>query len=408
MISQDLIKFLKQKGQEHLLEYLSRLEPEKQENLIVQLADFDWSLLELLDHNEQVTQRGHFSPMKALEVNEIIAHHNEYEEIGLEAIRKGEIAAVLLAGGQGSRLGFEGPKGTFNIGKTKFVPIFQLLIENMKYVAQKAGAWIHFYIMTSELNHEETVAFFEKQNYFDYPQEYIHFFIQDMEATVDFQGKLFMSEMDRLAYSPNGNGGWFMTMVKRGLLPEIHKNGIKWINVFSVDNVLQKIADPVFIGATLAANVTCGAKALRKNDPYEKVGALCYEDGIPSIVEYYDLSDEMANAKDDEGRLLYGYGVILNYLFSVENLEKIINKKLPIHLAKKKISYMQPDGKYVTPTEENGYKFEYLVLDMIQHMDSCLPYEVVREQEFAPVKNPTGVDSVESAQKLLELAGIKL
>lgn len=172
--------------------------------------------------------------MKALEVDEIIAHHNEYEEIGLEAIRKGEIAAVLLAGGQGSRLGFEGPKGTFNIGKTKFVPIFQLLIENMKYVAQKAGAWIHFYIMTSELNHEETVAFFEKQNYFDYPQEYIHFFIQDMEATVDFQGKLFMSEMDRMAYSPNGNGGWFMTMVKRSLLPEIHKNGIKWINVFSV------------------------------------------------------------------------------------------------------------------------------------------------------------------------------
>lgn len=135
---------------------------------------------------------------------------------------------------------------------------------------------------------------------------------------------------------------------------------------------------------------------------------MCYENGVPSIVEYYDLSDEMANQKDENGDLLYGYGVILNYLFKVDNLERMQRNKLPVHLAKKKISYITVDGVKITPDEENGYKFEYLVLDMIQYMDSCLPYEVLREKEFAPIKNKVGIDSLESAQLLLENNQVEL
>lgn len=408
MISKEFVDLLIERGQEHLLEYFSQLGPEKQTYLEQQLEKFDWSLLELLKHKEKATQRGTFSPMKALEIEQIVSRSIEYDKIGLDAIKRGEVAAVLLAGGEGSRLGFEGPKGTYNIGKTKYMSIFGVLMEELKSVVRKADTWIHFYIMTSEINNEHTIMFFKTQNYFGYPKEYIHFFIQEMEPAVDFEGKLYMSALDKLAYSPSGNGGWFMTMVKRGLLSHIRENGIKWLNVFSVDNVLQKIADPIFIGATLTAGVTCGAKVLKKNNPYEKVGVLCYEDGIPSVVEYYDMSDEMANQKDEGGGLMYCYGVILNYLFSVSNLERILSKRLPVHLAKKKINYIKSDGKLIKAKEENGYKFEYLILDMIKYMDSCLPYEVVREREFAPVKNPAGVDSVESAQKLLEMNGVKL
>lgn len=406
MVSRE--EFLKEKGQGHLLAYFEQLSPEKQENLENQLKQLDWKELDITASTETVAKRGEFTPIPALEIAEIEAQKEEYERLGLEAIKRGEVAAVLLAGGQGSRLGFEGPKGTYNIGKTKEISIFSLLVENLKSVAKKADAWIHLYIMTSEINHEKTVEFFEEKNYFDYPKEFVHFFVQDMAPAVDFEGRLYMSAMDRLSYSPNGNGGWFMTMVKRGLLTHIHENGIKWLNVFSVDNVLQKIADPVFVGATLSKGVTCGSKVIRKTNPQEKVGVLCCEDGVPSIVEYYDMPEDMAKQTNADGRLTYCYGVTLNYLFSVDNLERILDRTLPVHLAKKKIDYMKPDGEWVKATEENGYKFEYLVLDMIRYMDSCLACEVVREKEFAPVKNLTGVDSVDTAREYLEMNGMQL
>lgn len=408
MVSREIKNLLQEKGQEHLEEYLEQLSDEKQLGLKKQLEELDWSLLKVSAQTETQAKRGVFTPIPALEIEEIEERKTAYEVRGLEAIKRGEIAAVLLAGGQGSRLGFEGPKGTYNIGLTREISIFSLLIKNLQRVAEKAGTWIHLYIMTSEINHEKTVEFFEEKNYFDYPQEYVHFFVQDMAPAVDFDGKLYMSSADRLSYSPNGNGGWFMTMVKRGLLAHIHDNGIKWLNVFSVDNVLQQIVDPVFVGATIEAGVTCGAKVIRKTNPEEKVGVLCCEDGVPSIVEYYDMPQEMAEQINEDGRLTYCYGVTLNYLFSVDNLERILDRTLPVHLAKKKIDYRKPDGEYVKASQENGYKFEYLVLDMIRYMDSCLACEVVREKEFAPVKNLTGVDSVDTARKYLEDNGVEL
>lgn len=398
----------KEYKQEHLLEYYNQLDDDKKGKLEEQLMDFDCSLLDLLVENPKISNRGEFSPISVLKIDSIQKDRVAYEERGLRAISSGEVAVVLLAGGQGSRLGYNGPKGSLNVGKTKEIFIFQILIDDLKKVANNAKNWIHLYIMTSEINNKETIAFLEQHKYFGYPSEYVHFFVQEMAPAVDFEGKLFMSDKDSLAYSPNGNGGWFSSLVRSGLLQHVKDHGIKWLNVISVDNVLQKVADPVFIGATYEANVTCGAKVIKKSNPYEKVGVLCYENGVPSIVEYYDLADEMANMKDQNGDLLYGYGVILNYLFRIDNLEKMYTKKLPIHLAKKKISYVTADGIQIEPKEENGYKFECLILDMIQYMDSCLPYEVIREKEFAPIKNKVGVDSLESAQALLEANNIQL
>ena len=190
-------------------------------------------------------------------------------------------------------------------------------------------------------------------------------------------------------------------------MKKVKELGVEWLNVFSVDNVLQKIADPIFVGAVLKHQCVSGSKVVAKADPYEKVGVLCLEDGKPSIVEYYEMTEEMIHLRDKQGKLLYNYGVILNYLFSVEALEKIVNENLPTHIVEKKIPYMDETGNVVKPEKPNGYKFETLVLDMIHRMDNCLSFEVEREKEFAPIKNATGVDSLESARVLMKKNGIE-
>jgi UDP-N-acetylglucosamine/UDP-N-acetylgalactosamine diphosphorylase len=275
-------------------------------------------------------------------------------------------------------------------------------------VVDLTGAWVPLYIMTSEKNNKDTTEFLKEKNYFGYNPEYIRFFIQDMAPSVDFDGKIYMESRSRISLSPNGNGGWFSSLVRAGLLDDIKEKGVEWINVFAVDNVLQRIADPSFIGAVIKSGLQSGSKVVSKAAPEEKVGVLCLEDGKPSIVEYYEMTDEMRTLLNDKGELAYKYGVILNYLFNVEKLEEICNQKLPVHIVDKKIPYMDENGNYIVPTSPNGHKFETLVLDMIHMQDSCLAYEVVREKEFAPVKNATGVDSVDSARELLKANGIEI
>ena len=197
-------------------------------------------------------------------------------------------------------------------------------------------------------------------------------------------------------------------MKNAGLVDFVRQQGIQWLNVFAVDNVLQRIADPCFVGATIERGCVVGAKVVKKNAPDEKVGVICLEDGRPSIVEYYELTEELMNARDEKGDPAYYFGVILNYLFSVDELVKILENHLPLHIVEKKIPCLDEEGNPVKPQEPNGYKYESLVLDMIHQMTSCLPFEVVREKEFAPIKNKTGIDSVESARELLKKNGVTL
>ncbi len=327
---------------------------------------------------------------------------------GLDAIRAGKVGAVLLAGGMGTRLGSDAPKGVYNIGLTKEVFIFQRLIENLLEVVRQADAWIHLFVMTSDKNHEATTAFFKEKNYFGYRPEYITFFMQEMAPATDYEGKVYLEAKNKISTSPNGNGGWFSSMMKWGVVDKIHEAGIEWLNVFAVDNVLQRIADPCFVGAVILTDSDVGAKVVRKNAPDEKIGVMCLEDGRPSIVEYYELTEELMNAKDENGDPAYSFGVILNYLFREKSLEEIAAKKLPLHIVEKKIPCLDENGELIKPEEPNGYKYEQLVLDMIHQLDSCLPYEVERNYEFAPIKNKTGIDSVESARELCKENGIEL
>ena len=399
---------LEKYGQMQVLKYYDELDGAQKEALLAQIEATDMSIQENCAHQEELGKRGVITPLDCMEIPEIEAGREEFERIGLDAIKAGKVAALLLAGGMGTRLGSDDPKGMYNVGKTRQLYIFECLINNLKEVTDKAGAFVHIYIMTSEKNNDATVRFLKEKNYFGYPENYIHFFMQDMAAATDYNGKIYLEEKGRMATSPNGNGGWFISLVNAGLLDNVHTNGIEWFNVFAVDNVLQRIADPVFVGATISKNCTVGSKVVRKAAPDEKVGVICLEDGKPSIVEYYDLTEELMNAKNEKGDPAYNFGVILNYLFSTAQLEKILNGALPLHIVEKKIPCLDENGNLVKPESPNGYKYENLVLDMIHQCDSCLPFEVVREKEFAPIKNKTGVDSVESAQALLEKNGVIL
>ncbi len=403
---QEVEEKLKKYDQEHVLRYCDELSGEEQQALFDQIMETD---LDVLAHyKEKGSPRGEFSPIRTMQMPEIEKRKDEFHDIGAKAIREGKVAALLLAGGMGTRLGSDNPKGMFNIGLTKDVFIFQRIIENIQDVVKDVGATPRLFIMTSDKNHEATVSFLKEKNYFGYPEDKINFFKQDMAPACDYNGKLYIEEKGKLATSPNGNAGWYASMIKAGLDKIVSDEGIEWINVFAVDNVLQRICDPCFVGASIDAGVEVGAKVVRKAAPDEKVGVMCLEDGRPSIVEYYELSQEMMDAKDENGDPAYNFGVILNYLFSVPALNRIAKSSMVLHVVEKKIPYLNEEGALVKPTEPNGYKFEQLVLDMIHMLDSCLPYEVERSYEFAPIKNPTGVDSVESARELCKKNGIEL
>lgn len=396
-------------NQEHLLKYYDELDAQGQEKLLKQIENLNWSLLNLLeDRKSTEDSRGYLEPLGALEVDEIEANKAHFEEVGIDALKAGKVGAILLAGGQGTRLGFDKPKGTFCVGVNKELYIFECLINNLMDVVRKAEAWVPLYIMTSDKNNDDTIAFFKEHDYFGYNPDFVHFFKQEMAPSVGYDGKIYMESKDSISLSPNGNGGWFLSLQKAGFVEQMKEQGVEWLTVFAVDNVLQRINNPEFLGAVIDSKAQCGAKVVRKAAPDERIGVLCLEDGKPSIVEYYEMTYDMVHLKDERGNLLYNFGVILNYMFRIDALEEISKNVMPYHIVEKKIPHLDVDGNLVKPEKPNGYKFEVLVLDMIHLMDSCCSYEVVREKEFAPIKNLHGVDSVDTARELLRKNGVEL
>lgn len=392
-------------NQSHLLKHIKELPESEQSGLINQLETLDFSVLHETGAEEK---RGHMEPLYAATLADIEKNRETYRKTGIEAIRNGKVGAVLLAGGQGSRLGFNKPKGMFNIGVNRELYIFECLINNLLDVVRETGTWIPLFIMTSTDNDRDTREFLEEHNYFGYSSDNVMFFVQEQLPTVDTNGKLMLADRGTVSTAPNGNGGWYASMVKSGVLKSLKKADIEWLNVFAVDNVLQRMVDPCFIGAIIESGRQCGAKVVAKAAPDERVGVMCLEDGKPSIVEYYEMTDEMRTRREEDGTLSYNWGVILNYVFRTDKLNDILGMHLPLHRAFKKIKYLDENGNIVIPEEPNAYKFETLVLDMVKLQDSCLAYEVEREKEFAPVKNKEGVDSVDTARELLKLNGVEL
>ncbi|MDE6636211.1 MAG: UTP--glucose-1-phosphate uridylyltransferase, partial [Lachnospiraceae bacterium] len=373
---EEIKEMLNKRGQEQLLRYYDELSESGKEELLKNIEKIDFSVTDILGNPDMKQVRGQIEPLNAVAIDEIEEKKDKYNALGLDAVRQGKVGAILLAGGQGTRLGFDKPKGTYNVGVNRELYIFECLINNLMDTVKKAKTWVPIAVMTSNINHDDTVKFFKEHGYFGYNGDYVYFFIQDMTPATDYNGKIYLADKDKPAMSPNGNGGWFTSFVNAGLLEEFNKYGVEWLNVFAVDNVLQRIADPCFIGATIDSGCVCGAKVVSKAAPDEKIGLLVKEDGKPSIVEYYEMTDEMMHSKDENGNRLYNYGVILNYLFSVDEMLRVMEDNLPVHVVEKKIPYIDENGTLIKPSEPNGYKFELLVLDLIHLMRDCLSYEV--------------------------------
>ena len=325
----------------------------------------------------------------------------EYNKTGEEIIRNGQYAVVTMAGGQGTRLGHKGPKGTFKIavnGEEKY--LFQIIVESLQIANDNYDVIIPWYIMTSSENKEQTVKFLEENNYFGYPKEKVKFFVQGNLPLINTNGELIIDENCLIKEASDGNGSIYQSAKKDGIIEDMKKNNIKWIFVGGVDNILLKIVDPVLTGLTIKENNKISSKSVVKTNPKEKVGVFCKIAGKPKVIEYTELPEDMACKKDENDELVFGEVNILSHLYSIEALEELSNKKLPYHVAFKKANYLDNNGNFIEVSEPNAYKFEAFIFDAFEEYSDMSILRVKREEEFAPIKNAKGQDSPETACKL--------
>lgn len=393
-------RILEENGQGHI--------KVKNEELADQILHIDFERLKTLD--EEITHPcctcniEDISPVKAINPEKKDTEEiEEYIKIGEDVVKSGHFAIGIMAGGQGTRLGHNGPKGTFKLelnGETK--SLFEIIVDKLKNAYEKYNVYLNCYIMTSPENNKETVAFFEKNNYFNYPKEYIKFFMQEDLPLLNKKGKLILGEDGLIKLASEGNGGIFYSMSKKGIIDDMKSKNIKWIFIGSVDNLLVKYVDTLLLGLAIKQNVNIATRTVIKNSPNERVGVLCKKNGKVKVIEYTEVPKEMMVATDEAGEFLYGESHIMCNLFSLEAIEKASTKELKYHVAVKKIKYIDENGKLVNPTEPNCYKFEKFVFDSFGLFDEIAILRGKREEDFAPIKNAEGQDSPETAKKLYE------
>ena len=402
---EDIKKKLKKYSQEHLLNNFENLSEEKQKRLLEQIENIDFDLIKsLYDTTQNITteiQDAEIKPIEFLDKEKLYDDYKKYKEIGEKAIRTKKLAAVTMAGGQGTRLGHDGPKGTYDIGLESHKSLFELLSDGLKEQGKKYGVIIPWFIMTSRENNDATVDFFAKHRYFGYEKDKnIFFFKQGELPMIDTEGKILIGEDGLIKEAANGHGGIYEALVKNGMTKKMRELGVEWVFIGGVDNCLVKMVDPVLMGIAIDKNVTAAGKSVVKANPQEKVGVFCKKNGRPSVVEYTEIPKEMSEATDENGNLIYGESHILCNLFNIDAIERMGSKPLPYHIAFKKATYIDKDGNKVVPDGPNAYKFEAFLFDAFGELDDMAILRVKREEEFAPVKNATGTDSPETAREL--------
>ena len=326
-----------------------------------------------------------------------------FEELGERVITSGQYAVVTMAGGQGTRLGHPGPKGTFKLdvyGKGKY--LFEILSENLKEANKKYGVVIPWYIMTSKENNDQTQEFLEKNNYFGYDKNNVMLFEQGELPLVDTEGKILIGKDFKIKEASDGNGGVFSSLRKTGMLSDMKEREIKWVFIGGVDNAILKMADTTLLGMAIERNVQIASKSVVKANPKEKVGVFCKMNGHPKVIEYSELPEKMAEEVDNNGELRFGESHIMCNLFTIDAIEKISKEPLIYHSAFKKNSYINEEGKEIIPEEPNSYKFEAFIFDSFEIFDDIAILRGKREDDFAPVKNKEGVDSPKTAKELYE------
>ncbi|GBP41850.1 UDP-N-acetylhexosamine pyrophosphorylase-like protein 1 [Eumeta japonica] len=404
-MSEDLREYLAGCGQEHLLKYHGDLAEDERDMLIKEIEQYDMRevkdtfrraidfshVIEKHDDNLKPIPQTQYESVPTMTREKI----EEYEKIGFREIGENKVGVLLLAGGQATRLGFGHPKGMYNVGLPSQKTLFQIQAERIlrlqkmaKETTGKDGK-ITWYIMTSEHTMIPTEQFFKDHDYFGLCDEDIVFFEQGRLPCFDFDGKILLDEKHRLSTAPDGNGGLYRALKTQGILEDITNRGVEHLHAHSVDNILIKVADPVFIGYCKVKNADCAAKVVQKSSPSEAVGVVCKVNGHYKVVEYSELTQEAAERRNPDGRLTFSAGNICNHYFSAEFLQKICDyeSKLKLHVAKKKIPYVDENGVRQKPTEPNGIKMEKFIFDVFEYAQNFLCLEVARDVEFSALKN---------------------
>lgn len=396
-----LIKY----NQEHIIKLMKKLDEKEIKDISEQINKLNFKQVNKLYKElskKELEDSKNIEEIVALNKDKLSEKElNHYTELGDNILKNNKYALVTMSGGQGTRLGYNGPKGTFKIDvKPESKYLFEILADNLKQINEKYSNTISWYIMTSSENNEDIIKFFEEHNYFEYPKEYIKFFKQDNLPLITPEGKLIIGSKKLIKEAANGNGGIFNSMYKNGIIDDMKKKNIKWIFIGSIDNVLLKLADTTLIGLAEDRKVEIATKSILKNSPEEKVGAICKKDGKIKVIEYSEMSDELKNMKNEDGELKFGESHIMCNLFSIKALKKLAKRKLPYHIAFKKSDYLNDEGIIVKSDAPNVYKFETFIFDAWIYFKDIAVLRGKREEDFAPVKNREGVDSPETAVKL--------
>lgn len=383
-------------GQGHILKFWDELTASQQTEFTLQLESIDFELFVELQKVSGVGSLGELSPAPVLHLED------SYKDVGETHIRNGELGVLTVAGGQGTRLGWSGPKGTFPATPITGKSLFQIVAEQIVFASKKYGVTIPWYIMTSKENDAITQSFLLDNNCFGLDRTDIIAFTQEEVPAIDSDGKMLLASKWKVAMNPDGHGGVVSALKKSGGLAEMDSRGVKYISYVQIDNPLANVIDPAFLGAHLSdeSSKEVTSKCVKKTNSNERVGVFCIENKRTTIVEYSDLPSEKANEQTNDGELRFGAGSIALHLMSSDFLQRIA-EEMPWHIAHKKVPFINlENGELVQPEEPNAYKYEQFVFDVLPLASNSLVVECDRNEEFAPIKNAEGDDSPTSSQQL--------
>ncbi|HPS53803.1 MAG TPA: UDPGP type 1 family protein [Phycisphaerae bacterium] len=422
-------EILEKHSQQHLLKFFDELGPDHQQLLLEQLSEIDFDFMDKLTREyvfdkpavevpRDMTppQTIPASPKPGLPLTGIYA---QARKLGEKLISEGKVAAFTVAGGQGTRLGYEGPKGCFECTPVVNKPLFRLFAEQIRSASLRFGKTIPWYILTSPTNDTATQAHFRQNDYWAFDPKDIIFVKQGTMPAIGYDGKLLLGRKYRLAVSPDGHGGSLTALRHSGALADMARRGIEYISYFQVDNPLVRAIDPIFIGLHAMNGAEMSAKSLPKREPLEKLGNFCVVDGKTCVIEYSDMPQSLAMACNQDGTLKFSAGSIAIHIFSRAFMEKLTDGgkcMLPFHRADKKVPYVNDAGELVKPENENAVKLEMFVFDAMPLAEKTVIYETRREEEFSPIKNAEGNDSpatclhdqVRRWASWLDAAGVKI
>jgi len=409
---EDIKKVLKEFHQGHLLTFWDQLNTAQRQNLLAQiqhldLAQIDYWVANCLKNSDSVAISSDLVPASSYSSQPADPQqHRKYAkavELGRELIRQSKVAAFVVAGGQGTRLGFDGPKGNFPTSPVKNKTLFQIFAESIAAASQKYQAVCPWYIMTSPLNHAETEEIFRSNDYYGLNGNNVFIFQQGTLPNFSTDGKILLADKDRLSCSPDGHGGSLKALYQSGAIEDMKRRGVEFVSYFQVDNPLINIFDPLFIGLHALDKAEMSSKAVIKNNPHERVGNFCLLDGRLTVIEYSDLPNELAERRNTDGNLAFRLGSIAIHIINCAFIERLNADgfSLPLHKAVKKIPHIDEHGELIEPAEPNAIKLESFVFDAVPLASKSIILQILRSEEFAPTKNAAGIDSVETTRQMM-------